>query len=340
MHASDQLSEIPGIGSARARWLEATFGARSFRDLAALSADEIELKLKEEGRQAVPRAMIESWISEARTRGQERAEPAVTAPRKRSRGNGVEGETTQWEPVASFVVEFQSRTADGAERPWRTAVHYLEQDRNESWMGIDCEQLCRWMTQQLGHEWLPARRDRPGRAEGHSGAGAVQEPAATRTAGALVAEPTRPRSGKPLQVNVIDGDGVENASLIRIDKPWTVVFAWSPSDFVPSDGEWLLDILLKLVGPGEQLRLREGPTRLPSETPRLDGGYRYRFDVPTGVITSAHVDTLYRASATVMYQPANTSPILPVGFVDLGLLRFYDPVEWFSAERTGTHVAK
>jgi hypothetical protein len=332
MDARDQLSEIPGIGSARARWLEATFGVRSFRDLAALSADEIERKLKEEGRQAVAAAMIESWISEAESRVHERPKPVVMDSQKRNRGNGAEDETTQWTPAASFVVEFQSRTADGAEKPWRTAVHYLEEDRNEVWVGIDCEQLCRWMTRQLGPRWLPAREEELGRAEGDREAEAAEERAARSKL---------PRSAEPLRANIIDGDGVENASLIRIDKPWTVVFSWSPRD-VAAEGEWLIDVLLRLVGPGEKVRLREGPTRLPFETPRLDGSYRYRFDVPTGVVTSAHVETLYRGLATVVFRPANASHILPVGFVDLGLLRFFDPAESVPAEQADslTHRAE
>lgn len=307
MDTRDQLSEIAGIGPARARWLEETFGVRTFRDLAALSPDEIERKLKAVGRQAVSRATIESWIDEAATRAPERAKPG--APRKRGRGDRAGSEASVWKPVASFVVEFQSGPAEGAEKAWRTAVHYLEEDRNETWAAIDCDRLCRWMTRQLG------------RAEGREPTEEAAPQAASRFD--LTRRSTRP--AEALRAYVVDGDGVERANLIRIDKPWAIVFTWPPVEGV-AEGEWQLDVLLRRVGPGEQLRLRAGPTRLPAKVPRIDGGYRYRFEVAAEIVTAAHVDTLYRASATLMYAPAKGERILPFGFVDLGLLRFYEPI--------------
>lgn len=41
----------------------------------------------------------------------------------------------EWNPFASFVVEFQVRVHDGWTEDRRTAVHYVEADRNEMWPG-------------------------------------------------------------------------------------------------------------------------------------------------------------------------------------------------------------
>jgi hypothetical protein len=327
MDERDELSEIPGIGPARAQWLEATFGVRSFRDLSALSADDLEEKLKAEGRPMVARKSIESWIAEARARASEEKAPArANASPKPAVRDGAPGEAPGWKPVASFVVEFQS-TSDPSEERWRTTVHHLEMDRNESWAGIDANALSQWMVQQL-------RRVRE--VEGPAAAeGDVEHPDAPTTGedspapgggGDLGVAPEGPGLDDRLRAHVVDGDGVERANLIRIDKPWAVVFSWSLDGAVPDEaGEWSLDVLLKRLGSGEPLRVPEGPVRLSASGPRTDSEYRYRFGVPTGVVTSSHVDTPFRAWATVVYRSKDAGSAVIAGLVDLGLLRFYEP---------------
>jgi helix-hairpin-helix protein len=324
MDGHDELSEVTGIGPARARWLGTAFGVRSLRDLAALSPEDIERMLKAEGRVAVSRKTIESWVAEARERAaEESGEPAPPAARK---GADREDEAAEWKPVASFVVEFQSRPDKSPNEPWRTMVHYLEEDRNETWAGVDCEGLCRWMTQQLGRAErggvpAPSAAVRPGETT------AGEDATAARGSGGLGVPPWRPRLADGLRARVVDGDGVEGARLIRIDKPWAVVFSWSLEDPVPAEagGGWRLDVLLKRVGPGEPVHVPVGPVRLPAAEPRIDGGYRYRFAVATGVITSSRVEASYRAAATIMSRQKGEERVLHAGFVDLGLLRFYEP---------------
>jgi hypothetical protein len=323
MDGPDELSDIAGIGPARAQWLTATLGVRGFRDLAALSPDEIERKLKAEGRAAVSRKTIESWVAEARARAaEEKGEPAPPAAQK---GGVREDEAPEWKPAASFVVEFQSQAGEGGMEPWRTAVHYLEKDENETWAGVDCDGLCRWMTQQVRRASGP---EAPGDGELPSEPTAGEDSAAAERAGSPGVAPDRPRLADGLRAHVVDGDGIERAKLIRIDKPWAVVFSWSLEEPIPAEagGEWRLDVLLKRVGSGEPLQLRIGPVRLPAAGPRIDGDYRYRFEVATGVISSSHVvEALYRASAMIMYRRENEARALHAGFVDLGLLRFYEP---------------
>lgn len=288
MDGRHEISEIPGIGAARARWLEESFGVRSFRHLAALSPSEIEHKLKAEGRTGVSRQTIEGWISEAQGR----------APQAGAEESG-------WKPVSSFVVEFQSTTRDGHEEPWRTAVHYLEKDMNETWAGIDCDRLCKWMVQQLQPHGAPAPAERE-----------EETPAGPRLAGGV-------------RAHVVDGDGVENARLIRIDKPWMVVVSWSLEDPASAEtvGEWQIDVMLKRVGSGEPLRLHAGPVRLDADAPRVDDEYLYRFEVATGLVAPSQVDAVYRGSATIMHRSKGGTGMLFSGSVDLGLLCFYEPAK-------------
>jgi hypothetical protein len=294
MDGRHEISEIPGIGSARARWLEDSFGVQSFRDLAALSPDEIERKLKAEGRAAVSRTTIEAWIDEAQTRASEHAAGV--------RASSESGES-EWKPVSSFVVEFQSTTRSGQEEAWRTAVHYLEKDMNETWAGIDCDRLCTWMVRQLGPRGAPGIAERAN--EVSSG----------------------PRLSDGVRAHVIDGDGAEHAKLIRIDKPWTIVFRWSLEDPASADavGEWQVDVLLKRIGPGDPRHLHAGPVRLYPDDPQVEDGYLYRFEVSTGLVSPSHVDAIYRGSGTIMHRPRGAEHMVHSGSVNLGLLCFYEP---------------
>jgi hypothetical protein len=205
-------------------------------------------------------------------------------------------------------------------------VHHMEEHRNETWAGIDCAGLCRWMTQQFGGTeggGPPA----PGAAVGAGETTTGEDATAARRSASRDVGPWRPRLADGLRAHVVDGDGVEGARLIRIDKPWAVVFSWSLEDPVPEEAEsgWRLDVPLRRVGPGEPLHVRIEPVRLPTAEPRIDGDYCYRFAIPTGVITSSHVESVYRASAIIMSRQEGEERVLPAGFVDLGLLRFYEP---------------
>jgi predicted flap endonuclease-1-like 5' DNA nuclease len=119
---ADDLTVIDGIGPARSDWLRDALGVRTYRDLAARSPDEIVAALRAAGRVAVPRD-VAGWIARARE--------LSAAP-----------EATEWTPLASFVVEFQGLGGHG---PLRTLGHHVEADENESWPGVETEQVARWM---------------------------------------------------------------------------------------------------------------------------------------------------------------------------------------------------
>jgi hypothetical protein len=317
------LSEINGIGPVRARWLEATFGVRNARDLATLSPDDIERRLKAEGRSTVSRATIESWLADARRHASQAKRGGTTRkPTRPGKKSAVE-RPVEWRPVASFVLEFQSR-AGGAEERWRTAGHYVEQDLDQTWPGLDCVALCGWITHHLETSTGPHVIESAERPD----ARIVAASSETRGANHEAAEGSRDLLLEDrFEVYAVDGDGVEGAHLVRIDKPWWIEFSWSLRTPLPMEerGEWWLDVLLTSVGRGAPLRLRDGPVHLPANRPLTPSGYRYRYNVDMGVVTADHLETVYRASATVMFLSWDEARASNARFIDLGPLRFYQP---------------
>lgn len=179
----DDLTMIKGIGSARQRWLKESLDVRSFGDLAALSADEIESRLKAD-KQIASRETIEAWIAEAdqhtskakrtgkRTRAvkgtKTREEDKAPAQEKETASpltNSIEGDDggkeqspvgkEDWKPFASFVVEYQERMVEGQAIEYRTTAHHMEADIGTNWPGIEGEKHCRWMLEQLGDRISP-----------------------------------------------------------------------------------------------------------------------------------------------------------------------------------------
>ncbi len=130
---SDDLTAIKGIGPVWQRRLQESLGVRTFRDLAALSCDEILSRLEASGQIAPSKADCEAWINQA----QELA-AATGSSTKRS----------EWKPFASFVVEYLGRITEGKTDQRRTKVHHLETDTDANWPSIVSVELCRWMLEQ------------------------------------------------------------------------------------------------------------------------------------------------------------------------------------------------
>jgi hypothetical protein len=147
--AYDDLCAIKGIGPARQRWLRNAFNTRTYGDLARLSAHEIESQLKADG-QIGSRKAIETWLAEAQVLADQAAEPAAAEPDSAAASslpsNSIAREDG-WEPLASFVIEFQA-CGQGAQET-RTAVHHVESDTDTHWPGIESSQICQWMVDQL-----------------------------------------------------------------------------------------------------------------------------------------------------------------------------------------------
>lgn len=162
----DELTLIKGIGPARQRWFNESLGVRTFQDLAELSADELESRLKAD-KQIASRETIEAWIAEA----QDRATAAKPAPQQNAASDETGAEKTVnddvdagdddgkrrsatrrdgWKPLASFVIEFQERPGEDQAIEYRTSVHHMEADTSKEWPGIERDLHCQWMLDQIG----------------------------------------------------------------------------------------------------------------------------------------------------------------------------------------------
>jgi len=169
----DDLTVLKGIGSTRQQWLK-EIDIYTLQDLTASSTSDIEIRLKEEGHN-VSLDEIDRWQAQAYEYLGD-IEPGLPAKfeskRTVSEASNVSAEagvsssvreiveiksknTTNtpkgaeaWKPFASFVVEFQSHQVTGQAPERRTTAHHIESDRDETWPGLETEQLCRWILDQ------------------------------------------------------------------------------------------------------------------------------------------------------------------------------------------------
>lgn len=152
----DNLTRIRGIGSVTQQLLRELLDVRTFSDLARLSVDEIESKLRERG-QTASRSEIEGWIAQSRELASATESPV---------GEREEGETSQqadelteageWHSFASFQVEFQVREIDGATEE-QTTARSLDTDRTKTWSGLESDRICQWMLEQLSEVRVSAQ---------------------------------------------------------------------------------------------------------------------------------------------------------------------------------------
>ena len=129
VRADDDLTMIRGIGPSRQRWLAQEFGVRTYTQLAALPAAEIEARLKSAGKLS-SRAEIEGWVAQA-------TQLAAATPPPSER---------EWTPAATFVVEFQRHAGSAA---WRTVVHHLEADLGRTWPDVEIDDIGHWLRERL-----------------------------------------------------------------------------------------------------------------------------------------------------------------------------------------------
>src|SRR6266508_222308 len=203
----DDLTAIEGIGGARQKWLRESLGVNTYGDLACLSADKIEAQLKSEG-QVASRSAIESWIAQA--------DELAVAPNRRVPTRELENDEPshlpadepEWLPFASFVVEFQSRTFEGTEAlespsGYRTAVHHIEADENEAWLGIASQQLSDWMLERTDYEVQRKPRTDTSSEGRPTGAQRVVAPRSVKIAEIRLFQ--RPEAEAPRGVSVLGG---------------------------------------------------------------------------------------------------------------------------------------
>lgn len=132
------LTKINGIGVSVQKGLRDLFQVRSYADLAALSVDDIEKQFKAEKSIPAPlktREKIGLWITEAK-------ELAESSETQRSGTDDI------WEPIDSFVLEFQSKRMSRGDIALRVAVQHVEHDANSHWdfrNQKERERLFQWM---------------------------------------------------------------------------------------------------------------------------------------------------------------------------------------------------
>ena len=177
----DNLTAIKGIGAKTQDWLRQSLNVHTFQDLAALSADEVETQLKAEGR-IISRNVLDLWIAQAARAAEEIAAIHQPAPEAKAAALRTTGRASvssnaatktkarhrtaqgDWKPFASFIVEFQYRSANGA-REQRTTAHHMEADKEVAWSGIEGDRLTSWMLERLP----PLAAEREKRSENGSG---------------------------------------------------------------------------------------------------------------------------------------------------------------------------
>ncbi len=299
MNENLNLARIRGIGPARVRWFEETFGIRTAAELARLSPDDIERELKASGQAKISRRAVEAWLTEAGALAAG-AEQPVTAT-----GSG----SVDWKSLASFVVDFQAAASGEAADGLRTSVHHLERDRTETWPGIERERLCEWMLAQLPE--LPPS----GKPE------ASEAPPEPSDAGPRAAAPA-----ERLSAEILLDHSRHGAEPIPIHAPWSVAFEWSVAAGaeLQGDGEWRLDVVTQPLSQGAPpLRLRGSPVSVPADPQAKT--YSERYDVAPGTVTPAHCGMPYRAVAVLTYRSSTSERAHPAGFVDLGELFFWHP---------------
>jgi len=142
----DDLTQIKGIGEVTQQWLRQTFSVRTYGDLARVSPDDLEERLKAGGK-ITARSKIQEWLAQARELAEQAdvpSSPAADAERQ-------EG----WKTFSTFVVMFEERQVQG-ETQFQTKAHHMEADKTEAWPGLVPEDLTQWIIAQLGPKALQA----------------------------------------------------------------------------------------------------------------------------------------------------------------------------------------
>jgi hypothetical protein len=210
-----QLTRVAGIGDARARWLEQSFGVTTLSQLAALDAGDIEQRLRDgTARGVLPaRDQIERWVADA----------------GRMAGD-ADDSVASWHGVGAFVLDVEARDDDAAVR--RTVAHHVEADESSCFEGVAPAELRRWIAERLAARPAPAPA---------SDAAPSNAPAATPAVDEL-----------RLTASVRDPAGGPPINVIRRTDPWRVRCEWyidGPGAGALT-GKWRLALLGEGQGPG------------------------------------------------------------------------------------------
>jgi hypothetical protein len=134
-----------------------------------------------------------------------------------------------------------------------------------------------------------------------------------------------------IEAEVYEVGGASPTSIIRVDQDWLVRIKWALRGTLKSMicGKWCLHVHLESIGKGPELDLPHPDGReihIPLN-PCGNGEYCYDFLVRAGTIRPEHCSTPFKVVTTVTYENACHKPGPMAGFVEFGILQFYDPGE-------------
>jgi hypothetical protein len=131
-----------------------------------------------------------------------------------------------------------------------------------------------------------------------------------------------------IEADVYDPNGVAPTNIIQIDDDWLVRIKWALEGTLKSMvcGTWCLHVDLESIGKGPELSLPDDSYEIEVPlNPCGDGYYSYDFLVKKGVVTARHCSTPYKLVTTITYKNACGRPGPMAGFVEGGILQFYNP---------------
>lgn len=163
----DDLTAIANIKQTRQDWFRQTLNVHTYRDLAALSVDEIDSRLKVDGKIA-SRTMIQGWIEKAKelaTASQRSAQTSGTTALIPTAKAKPTASPAEWNSIANFFVQLQTRQGDNEKIEQRIMVRHIPVAENGTWLEEDPqkepyeiedehqgEQLYEWMQAQVSDE--------------------------------------------------------------------------------------------------------------------------------------------------------------------------------------------
>jgi len=131
-----------------------------------------------------------------------------------------------------------------------------------------------------------------------------------------------------IEASIYELGGVAPTNIIRIDEDWLVRLKWQLHGSLKSMicGKWCLHVHLESIGKGPELDLPDpGPEIQIPLNPCGNGEYCYDFVVKKGTVKPEHCSTPFKVVTTVVYENACGRPGPMAGFVEFGIIQFYDP---------------
>lgn len=298
----DDLTVIKYIGPKLQAWLREKLGVRTYRDLSALSVEQIQTQLSVD-KKSVAKFKIETWIEQAKelalqAEEEDEALPIVveSAGSGAGRQPGAAKRAGDWKEYASFMVYFESRELNG-EQEKRIKVSHLEEDKSDVWPNLTAEHFL-WMLDQAGEGSFP---DAPQPVKG---------------------EQTEPEEAKPAGEAKVKVRQIRFFQPPEAEKPLAVSNGKSRQQELSAGEPFSLEVLFSLGGVAAESIVKQGATYsvqvVANETDTkvgtdlgdleskalVEGTFDYSVRMPEATLDPG----VHRLWAMVTVQAANTVP--------------------------------